>query len=541
MEQKPHVSIPSWEIEDQHVVFNISTIPGEGETFTTKRRYREFERLNRKLESKSLPRLNLPGKLFVHSDSAIESRRVKLERVLRLYVQAQGIDPILEEFLSPRFGVGLLGSRQSSMQDSVIDTNSVTPQEGEVEDEEEEEEETNVAQNNSEEEDSNSKNGPHLVWSLEMLAARAAYRAERCASIRLARVYSLATIITLVASLSSRAHRWPLLGAAFGSGVSAAFAMLTALWTIRKEDWRRRGFGLTTSPSSCSDGTDARTLADSLSARGENKKSRKVSSDKQQIEATEKSDVHTQVIAVQSPSLQTVTLENDELFKKLDELHLLGLYEESLRMIQTVGQTLDPNILWRSARAAYYRSMTTPDESDMVRLESILKKLMESAKVTTSSLTHKWIAIVHNAYAVRKGSISDRVEAGLSFERNAKRALELDPSDPTLHYLLGRFCFDVAGLTWLERKGAKAVSGKEPPKTTYQEALQHFENALALKASPSFQVERGRCYQKLKDERKALECFKAAAQFVPATAADVLTPEENAAIEEAKTIVRSMT
>jgi regulator of microtubule dynamics protein 3 len=157
--------------------------------------------------------------------------------------------------------------------------------------------------------------------------------------------------------------------------------------------------------------------------------------------------------------------------------------------------------------------------------------------VERSALVHKWLAIIHNALGERRGAIRDRVEGGVAFDLHTKKALEIDPSDPTLHYMAGRFCFDVSGLSWLERQGARAISGKEPPKATYQEALQHYQNALALKESPAFFLEIGKCFQKLRDESKALESFKKAATFVPA-GGEALTIEEVAAREEAREILR---
>jgi len=150
---------------------------------------------------------------------------------------------------------------------------------------------------------------------------------------------------------------------------------------------------------------------------------------------------------------------------------------------------------------------------------------------------HKWIAIVSNALGERKGMIRDRVEAGWSFEFHTKKALEIDPQDPTLHYMSGRFCFDVSGLSWFERQGARAIGGKEPPHATYQDALKHYQNALALKRSPAFYLEIGRCYEKLKNKSMALENFKSAAEFNP-NEGDLLTMEEESAREEAKVLVR---
>ena len=43
-----------------------------------------------------------------------------------------------------------------------------------------------------------------------------------------------------------------------------------------------------------------------------------------------------------------------------------------------------------------------------------------------------------------------------------------------LYHLIGHWCFQVAAMTWVERKAASALFG-EPPSATYEETLAHFE------------------------------------------------------------------
>jgi len=563
-ETTPHVSISSWEVEDRHVVFNITTMPSDGETYSTKRRYREFERLNKKLEAKSLPKLNLPGKLFVHSDSAIEGRRVKLEKALKSYVQSNGLNPLLEDFLAPRSDVHLHSSRRSSMQDSVaesiIDDSMLTTATKGGDDDplpdmvgspitsEEEEELLNklpVAESVTEADPCSQGDSekPYQVWAMEMLAARASLRAERSLSLRLARIYTLATVATLIGSYSLRTNRWPLIGAALGSAVSAGYALLNALWLSRKEDRRRRGFGLTNSPSKTTDGKDVQQLMEHLAAKGAQKAAvpKEKVEEKEELPAKEEEAKKEDKATTREERSRAKEQEIDEtLLNKLDEMHLSGLHDDVVMVLRTFDDVTDSRLAWRWARALYYQSQILPDATLAGdQLESALATLRTAAEKDVSALTHKWIAIVHNAYGERKGTIRDRVEAGLSFEFHTKRALEIDPNDPTLHYMSGRFCFDVSGLSWLERQGAKAIAGKEPPKATYEDALRHYEKALSLKPSPAVQLEIGRCYQKLNDEAKAIEFFKQAAEFAAAEV-DKLSVEEEAAIDEAKAILKTL-
>lgn len=64
---------------------------------------------------------------------------------------------------------------------------------------------------------------------------------------------------------------------------------------------------------------------------------------------------------------------------------------------------------------------------------------------------HKWYAILigsHGMFLPTKA----KIESGHKFRKHVDRALELSPNDPALYHLLGRFKFEVASLTWIEKK-----------------------------------------------------------------------------------------
>ena len=58
-------------------------------------------------------------------------------------------------------------------------------------------------------------------------------------------------------------------------------------------------------------------------------------------------------------------------------------------------------------------------------------------------------------------------------------ALKETPEDRGLFHLRGRWCYNVAELSWMERKIASALFG-EPPKSSYEEALESFLQVTAL-------------------------------------------------------------
>lgn len=56
----------------------------------------------------------------------------------------------------------------------------------------------------------------------------------------------------------------------------------------------------------------------------------------------------------------------------------------------------------------------------------------------------------------------------------------MQPNDSTLHHMLGRWCFEVAGLTWIERKVASTLFSKVPD-ATLEDAIRALTKAYSLK------------------------------------------------------------
>ena len=67
-------------------------------------------------------------------------------------------------------------------------------------------------------------------------------------------------------------------------------------------------------------------------------------------------------------------------------------------------------------------------------------------------------------------------------QEHIDRAIELKPDEPLLHYLNGRWSFEVAGISWLEKKAAAALFAT-PPESTYHDALQCFMKCEELSSS----------------------------------------------------------
>ena len=101
------------------------------------------------------------------------------------------------------------------------------------------------------------------------------------------------------------------------------------------------------------------------------------------------------------------------------------------------------------------------------------------SKGPDSAECHKW-------FAIGIGGISDfvpvkeKIANGSTFKKHVDMAVALAPADATLHHMLGRFCYQIANLSWIEKKVASALFGQVPD-VTLDDALQHLRKAYELK------------------------------------------------------------
>mmetsp|Transcript_13709 Transcript_13709/g.26542 ORF Transcript_13709/g.26542 Transcript_13709/m.26542 type:complete len:507 (-) Transcript_13709:308-1828(-) len=168
------------------------------------------------------------------------------------------------------------------------------------------------------------------------------------------------------------------------------------------------------------------------------------------------------------------------------------------------------DVLWRAARSGYYVAnimkveigLTDPTRlATLKRALDIIEDLLE--RFEDRSETHKYYALIAQEWTNHQGN-KEKIIGGFTFEKHTLRAIELNDNDPTLHFMYGMFCFEVAKLSWAERMGAKAVFGREPPKTTFEQALSYFQRAHKLRNPDLLSLfEIARCQDKLKNKDAA--------------------------------------
>nr|XP_056709129.1 regulator of microtubule dynamics protein 2 [Euleptes europaea] len=231
-----------------------------------------------------------------------------------------------------------------------------------------------------------------------------------------------------------------------------------------------------------------------------------------------------------SSSASAVTPEDKiELFnllQQVDTLHCGSDNErrESFRLLLENEEKYKhyAGFLWRLARAYGDMFELTTDVEEKKNYASEGKCRAENAihLDSSSAESHQWFAVMCG-YLSQFESIQNKIKNGYLFKEHLDRAIHLKPRDPFLYYLTGRWCYEVAQLSWIEKKVATALFGT-PPTSTIHEALQNFLKAEEIHPGYSKYnyVYLAKCYKELGQRTDALKCCDSALSVLSATKED---------------------
>jgi hypothetical protein len=97
-----------------------------------------------------------------------------------------------------------------------------------------------------------------------------------------------------------------------------------------------------------------------------------------------------------------------------------------------------------------------------------------------------------------------KVENAMRFRDLVRTAIEADAGDNVARHMMGRWCYDVANVSWATRKLGEALFGTIPS-TSMEEALEHFEAAERIK--PAKWLENmlwiAKCHAKMGERERA--------------------------------------
>lgn len=243
----------------------------------------------------------------------------------------------------------------------------------------------------------------------------------------------------------------------------------------------------------------------------------------------EESDEGNKNPTVNFPTTEDLIEEKDEfklLMQKADSLHTGPESEKKegfmmlLEKKDQYGQEVP--FLWRLARSYGDMFDLTSDIEDKKSYTEAGKIFAEKAITLDpmSADSHQWFAIMCG-YMSEYESVQNKIKNGYLFKDHLDKAIELKPQDPLSYYLLGRWCYAVSQLSWIERKVAATLFGN-PPTATIQDALHYFHKVEEIRPcySKFNYVCLAKCYKDLGQTVHALKWCDAASAMAVASNED---------------------
>jgi len=221
----------------------------------------------------------------------------------------------------------------------------------------------------------------------------------------------------------------------------------------------------------------------------------------------------------------------ESIIKQADNLENTSGFEEQLTLLLKSNEDFPDNIeiLWRLARSHYQVAVDNPD--DKIRQEKLFTQgLVYATKALQVDPNHdtgyKWSGVLTNCvddFKPKKEKIADAFKIK-EFFQNAER---LNPKDATTKFCLGRWCFTVASISWVERNAASLLFAT-PPESSYEEALGYFqqaetiaeENPLYLGSLTQIYFMLGKTYTTLNKKDEGLKSFQKCIDSRPFSAND---------------------
>eukprot|EP00735_Rhodelphis_limneticus_P007647 TRINITY_DN20232_c0_g1::TRINITY_DN20232_c0_g1_i1::g.30386::m.30386 TRINITY_DN20232_c0_g1::TRINITY_DN20232_c0_g1_i1::g.30386 ORF type:complete len:318 (+),score=54.23,sp/Q96DB5/RMD1_HUMAN/42.52/4e-72,TPR_19/PF14559.1/1.1e+02,TPR_19/PF14559.1/0.045,TPR_19/PF14559.1/0.00026,TPR_16/PF13432.1/30,TPR_16/PF13432.1/0.041,TPR_16/PF13432.1/1.4e+03,TPR_16/PF13432.1/0.065,TPR_17/PF13431.1/1.8e+03,TPR_17/PF13431.1/0.019,TPR_17/PF13431.1/1.6e+03,TPR_17/PF13431.1/5.1,TPR_8/PF13181.1/1.1e+04,TPR_8/PF13181.1/1.1 len=177
--------------------------------------------------------------------------------------------------------------------------------------------------------------------------------------------------------------------------------------------------------------------------------------------------------------VKVVIQKADQLY---DENNTQRLYELLEEHYQQQGEATDAEVLWRLARAVRDMADNTKSLSAEEKKHYIYRALALARQAVdkdpTNFAAHKWYAICLSRVGDYEGNKAKILNA-FKIREHFDHAARLNPRDATTEHLIGLWCWTLAEMSWIEKKGAAALFA-QPPESSYEEALEHLMRAETI-------------------------------------------------------------
>lgn len=224
------------------------------------------------------------------------------------------------------------------------------------------------------------------------------------------------------------------------------------------------------------------------------------------------------------------------LLESVDELFKTGTSEsrrEAYSKLTAYISKHDPTsgILWRLAKCCHGLGSACAAMGHLDQRKEFILEGLDYAKRaldlnSNDAEAHKWFAVLTGAYGDYLG-MKEKIEGGYVFKTHVEKAIVLRPEDASLRHLVGRFKYEVANLSWIERKVANTIFA-EVPAATLPEAIEDFKAAHRLNPTPwkENSLFLAKCYIAQRDYSEAVNWLDDAASIPVTSCEDELVEVE---------------
>ena len=135
----------------------------------------------------------------------------------------------------------------------------------------------------------------------------------------------------------------------------------------------------------------------------------------------------------------------------------------------------DVELLWRLVWASLMMADSREKVGDKAGVKRYTEQSLNWAKEAVhygpqSMQSHKWYCAAVGRMSALVGT-KERIQMGYEFKQHRDIAVSIEPNDRLMNHMYGRWCYELASLSKVERKLAETFFAT-PPQATYDEALE---------------------------------------------------------------------
>ncbi|KAL1464153.1 hypothetical protein WDU94_003826 [Cyamophila willieti] len=202
-------------------------------------------------------------------------------------------------------------------------------------------------------------------------------------------------------------------------------------------------------------------------------------------------------------------------YPEIDKLLYYGKKDDKLKaynLAQELNnkQPNDPEVLIRLAKACHCLYDVNRRDGNKAASEEYILKGIDYAKkameiAPDNPLTQKWFGVTTGANGQFQ-SLREKIKCGVVFRDQMNKAIKMSPNDFTLYSLKARYQYEIAKLSFWERKAAVLIVW-DLDEPTFQDAITNALKSEQLAPGPwtENQLILAKCYIEAGEYKKGLE------------------------------------